>query len=171
MRLFVALWPPPEVANRVAALSRPAHPGLRWTVAEQWHVTLRFLGEVADTSVPALEGALAAVASSSAPRVAALGPETRRLGRAVLVVPVAGVADLADAVAEATGDVGKAPDPRRFDGHVTVARARGRGAIPAALAGQPVTGAWPVGELVLVRSHLGRGGARYEPLRSYRLGG
>ena len=43
-RLFIAVWPPPDVVEQVAALPRPPVAGLRWTEPEQWHVTLRFLG-------------------------------------------------------------------------------------------------------------------------------
>ena len=45
MRLFVAVWPTPAVVEELGALPRPAAPGLRWTTADQWHVTLRFLGD------------------------------------------------------------------------------------------------------------------------------
>ena len=58
MRLFVAVWPPYEVVNSIAALERPPLPGLRWTTPDQWHVTMRFLGDVDDGSVPALVAAL-----------------------------------------------------------------------------------------------------------------
>ena len=30
-RLFVAVWPPDDVLDAVAALERPAQDGLRWT--------------------------------------------------------------------------------------------------------------------------------------------
>ena len=43
-RLFVAVWPPPEVLDVLAALPRTERPGVRWTTRDQWHVTLRFLG-------------------------------------------------------------------------------------------------------------------------------
>ena len=45
-RLFVAAWPPPDVADAIAALPRPVEPGVRYTPREQWHVTLLFLGTV-----------------------------------------------------------------------------------------------------------------------------
>jgi 2'-5' RNA ligase len=146
MRVFVAVWPSEEIVEVVQALARPEHPDVRWTLREQWHVTLRFLGEVDDA--PALPAELPAAE-------AVLGPATRRVNRQVLVVPVAGLDELARAVA---GDDG------RFTGHLTLARARGRASIPSGLAGAPVEGRWRVEEVTVVRSHLGRGPARYEVL-------
>lgn len=51
MRLFVAVTPPPaalaELDAAVAGL-RAEWPGLRWAGQDRWHVTLAFLGEVAE---------------------------------------------------------------------------------------------------------------------------
>jgi len=83
VRLFVAVWPSDEVVDALAALPRPEAPGLRWTRPDQWHVTLRFLGE-AEPDVAA--GALGALAAE--PTVAELGPVTRLLGNRIMVAPV-----------------------------------------------------------------------------------
>ena len=179
MRLFVAVWPPPWALDAVAALARPEHPGLRWTTPDQWHVTLRFLGEVAEPgptlrAVEAGAPALRAVAAATGPGGvrATMGPAVAVLGRHVLVVPVAGLEPLAGAVVAATAGVGEAPPDRPFRGHLTLARAR-RGAEvgPRALAGAPVQGLWPVTELTVVRSHLSSGGARYEVVHRVALAG
>ena len=168
MRLFVGVWPTPEVRELLAAVPRPADPSVRWTTPDQWHVTLRFLGEVADVAVGDVRSALAAVAARPS-RVARLGPATTRLGRGTLMVPVAGVDDLGAAVVEATRHVGRPPEDRPFTGHVTLARGRGRRPVPAALGGQAVEGTWPVGEVVLVRSRLDRRGARYDTVLTVAL--
>ncbi len=51
MRLFVAVTPPPaalaELDAAVAGL-RDGWPRLRWAGQDRWHVTLAFLGEVAE---------------------------------------------------------------------------------------------------------------------------
>jgi 2'-5' RNA ligase len=164
VRLFVGVWPPPEVVAALEAIPRPQHPSVRWLGPEQWHVTLRFLGEVPDAEVPDLEVRLATVARLHHPQVATLGPETRLLGRGMLVAPVSGLDDLARAVTDATRDVGRPPERRAFTGHITLARGRGRSPIPASLAGQPVTAQWTVEDVTLVRSHLSAAGARYEVL-------
>jgi RNA 2',3'-cyclic 3'-phosphodiesterase len=171
VRLFVALRLPPDVVEVVAGLGRPALPGLAWTAPDQWHVTLRFLGEVADDEVASLRAALVDVGERAAPRTARLGPATYRLHRGVLVVPVAGVDDLAAAVVDATSATGRPPERRPFAGHVTVARGRGRRPVPASLAGEAVSAAWEVGSLELVRSELHPAGARYETVQRVALRG
>jgi RNA 2',3'-cyclic 3'-phosphodiesterase len=70
-RLFVAVWPPAEVLDRLEALPRVELAGCRWTIRAQWHVTLRFLGE-ADPDVAA--EALATLPSSSSSFDAAPSP-------------------------------------------------------------------------------------------------
>jgi 2'-5' RNA ligase len=56
MRLFFALWPSPAAAERLAsaATDAAARLGGRPTRLETLHLTLAFLGEVADERVPGL---------------------------------------------------------------------------------------------------------------------
>lgn len=169
VRLFVALWPPPEVVDLLAALSRPALPGLRWTTPDQWHVTLRFFGS-ADPGVA--EAALRGTAWPAASRpTAALGNVVARFGRETLYVPVSGVEELAHAVAASTADVGEPPPDRPFTGHLTLARARrGRGDVrPLAGARLAHAARWQVDEVTLVASRLEPGGARYSVVASVPL--
>ena len=44
-RLFVALWPPDEVREELRQLHRKDQRGVRFVPEDNWHVTLRFLGE------------------------------------------------------------------------------------------------------------------------------
>src|SRR5258708_31184361 len=66
MRLFAAVTPPPdalaEFDSAVGAL-RADWPGLRWAGLDKWHVTLAFLGEVADERLPDLTERLERAAS------------------------------------------------------------------------------------------------------------
>jgi 2'-5' RNA ligase len=156
VRLFVAVAPPAEVLDRVASLRRPERPGVRWTRRDQWHVTLVFLGEVADPDpiVDALD------AAPLEPATAVVGPAVATLGRRVLQVPLAGLDDLAAAVRRTLPPA--RPDAHPFRGHLTLARAdRAR---LGDLAGEPVDGRFAVEDVRLVRSHLGGGGPRYEDL-------
>jgi RNA 2',3'-cyclic 3'-phosphodiesterase len=160
----VAAWPPPHVVDALAGLDRPDLPAVRWTSPEAWHVTLRFLGGVAPDDVPGVAGALGALRSPG-PTVAELGPATRRLGSAVLMVPVTGLAPLAAAVQRTLTTVGIAPEDRPFLGHLTLARARGRARLPGGLAGAPLVARWEVAEVTLVESTLGGSrGSRYTVL-------
>lgn len=154
-RLFVAAWPSPEILDLVATLPRPHERGVRWTRRDQWHVTLRFLGNAA------VDEAADALARLDAPAcTAVVGPQVARLGRFVVVVPVAGLDELAAAVSDVTAEVGEPPDPRPFAGHLTVARLRNRAA--CGLTGTPITGSFPVTEVHLVRSDNGPDGSHYE---------
>lgn len=171
MRLFVAVWPTPEVRAALAALPRRDET-LRWTTPEQWHLTLRFLGEVPPDALRPLTRSLEVVAASEPPPVVRLGPVTERLRGKVLVVPAQGLDRLAAAVLAATATFGTRPDRGDFVGHLTLARPRRRGGtVGAAVAGDPVVGTWEARALSLVRSHGEPGGSRYEELASLALTG
>jgi 2'-5' RNA ligase len=144
MRLFVGVWPTEEVCDAIAALPRRA--GVRWTRREQWHVTLRFLGEVDDPTE--WSERIRTVAAQHPSRTITLGPKTTMLGRENLVVPAAGVDDVAAALGA-----------EKFRGHLTLSRRATRD-----LAGDPFTASWHATEIALIRSHLGRGPAVYETI-------
>ncbi len=154
-RRFVAVWPPDDVLDASEALHRPVDLGGRWTRRHQWHVTLRFLGDV--ELAPVVQ-ALAGVGEG--PVTARLGPAVELLGRGVLHVPVTGLDALADDVVARTSGLGRPPEDRRFRGHVTLARLDGRP--PEGVLDQPVDVAFPVDAVHVVASHLGGGPARYE---------
>ncbi len=162
-RLFVCVWPTPEVFSVIASLERPSLDALRWTTPAQWHVTLAFLGNVPESRIEELGRALQVAAAQVVDRPEArLGPGTQRVGRSILCVPVDGLEDLAAVVrrsfaAVLTGAGADGP----FHGHITLARARGRRPVPASLAGRPLVGRWEVGGMDLVRSALEPSGARY----------
>jgi 2'-5' RNA ligase len=171
VRLFVAVWPPPEVLDAVEALDRPAQAGVRWTTREQWHVTLRFLGRVDDVEMVAARlGSVGAVAAapSGVGLTATAGPVTTGLGRSLVVLPVSGLDRLAAAVVGLTASFGEPPEPRPFAGHVTLARAK-RGAGVGGLVGAPLSARWPVSEVTLVASELHPAGARYSVLTRFSL--
>lgn len=158
MRLFVAVWPTPEVVDALRRLPRPgaagtAGDGIRWTTPEQWHVTVRFLGDVPEAGLDAVAARWRATASEHDARTVTAGPATTTFGRSVLVVPVAGVDDL-------LGPDGK--------GHLTLARSRRRNLRP--LSGEPFDASWTVEELTLVRSETRPDGAVYEVLDRWPLG-
>ncbi len=170
MRLFIAASPPAAVLDALGALARPAHPRVRWTEPDQWHVTLRFLGEVPE---PALDGLVAAFRSLAAhpPVQVALGPAARRLSRHVLALPVDGLDQLHDAVVLATAAYGEPLDDRPYAGHLTLARGRRNRPLPANTGGQELAASWWVRELLLIRSTPTDGGHRYETLATVSLAG
>ncbi len=161
-RLFVAAWPPASVIDRLAALSRPDEPGVRWTTPEQWHVTLRFLGGADPDAVEAALAGMHAVAAD-----ATLGPRVERLGRGVVMAPVAGLDALASSVRTVTAPLGEPPDPRPFLGHITLARLSNRGSCE--LTGARVDASFAVTEVALVFSETHPDGARYTDLARFSL--
>jgi len=167
-RLFVAVWPPAEVLDRLAVLARPEIRGLRWTDRRQWHVTLRFHGPVDE--VAPVRAALAGVEAAGEITAAALGPAVGCFGRRILHVPVMGLDALAAAVIAATAHLGKPPDDRPFSGHVTLARVAKDARVDLrSLTGVPVEAEWEVGAVCLVESRLAPAAARYEVLEELAL--
>jgi RNA 2',3'-cyclic 3'-phosphodiesterase len=165
VRLFVAVSLPPDVIALVRALPRPPLASLRWTTEDQWHVTLRFLGEVEDPPAvaDALKGVPDALAAKGVEDVeAVLGAATAWFrGRQILHVPVAGLDAVAEAVTDATRAWGTPDEEHPFVGHLTLARVR-RGKVgPANLAGTPVAAEWSVSDIDLMSSTLGPGGSSY----------
>jgi 2'-5' RNA ligase len=166
-RLFVAVLPPPEVVARLSALDRPALPGVRWSVPEQWLVKLRPLGHVDGRVVPALRDALG-TELDGAPEVACrLGPATRRLGGQWLGVPVDGLDDLAAVVFEATEELVPVTHPQPFQADLVLARGR----VPRELAGRPVAGSWTARSVSLLADRSAPGRVRFEELAGFPLEG
>lgn len=141
--------------------------GLRVLPPASLHVTLAFLGERPEEEVGAIGEAVAACAAPvrglSLGRPAALGR-----GRALsidLADPHGDCAALQSRVSAALAAIGAyQPEQRPYRPHLTVARGdrvRVRGLPPL-----PDLGEFDGTAVTLFRSHLGRGGARYEPLVS-----
>ena len=177
MRLFVAVWPPPEVIDLIADLPRPEVRGLRWAARPHWHVTIRFLGNV--TEVDQVAEALS-VLSGSDRASAVLGPATAWFpGRRVLQIPVAGLEDLGRRVNAALAPLdallpASAKPDEPFNGHLTVARVRGKGRIHSAEAskveGKEIEAAWEVQRFSLMASSLGSEGPTYSDVSTVPLG-
>jgi 2'-5' RNA ligase len=177
MRLFVAVWPPDEVLDLVAALERPTVDGIRWTTRAQWHVTLRFLGEVADPG-PVVES-LKEISGSPTP-VARLGPNSEWFpGYRVLQVPVGGLRELEARISGVLSELhndrdGRSSRSAEYDGHLTLARVRGGRRIDrherSALSGGEISTTWTVGSVSLVASVLGRDGSTYAEVTNIALG-
>ncbi len=165
MRLFVAAWPPSDVVEQLRTRPRPDTPGVRWSTEDQWHVTLRFLGRVED--VQDVRDALATIELPAAE--VSVGPATKRLGNGILMLPVHGLDAVAHEVLRVTDEIVPAEE-RHFTGHLTVARAKSRGAIPKSLEGTPFEARWTATSFALVRSQTKPSGAVYDDVETYPLG-
>ncbi|MEM8746248.1 MAG: RNA 2',3'-cyclic phosphodiesterase [Actinomycetota bacterium] len=164
-RLWVGIWPPDWVVERLSELHRKDQVGARFVPPQNWHVTLRFLGDADPSAVDvALRSADLRAASVR------LGPAVDLLGEKMLVLPAAGVDDLAASVVGATRVLGTEPIRRRFVGHLTLARLKRRANMPRAL-GELFSAEWRVDSVALVESTLRPDGARYETLAEYPTSG
>lgn len=136
-RLFTALEIPPLIAGELAGL-RGGLPGARWIDAENYHITLRFLGDIDDAMAHDVALTLAAIRR---PPIGVALDEIGSFGgdkpRAIVVKARASSA-LAELQAEQERllrRIGAPPEPRKFTPHVTLARLRGAscGAVAAYL--------------------------------------
>lgn len=185
MRLFVAVDPSEEVRQALAGWLerlRPRAPDAKWSRADAFHLTLAFLGNVADELVEPIGRALEAVAGRHLPvelEAAGGGSFGGRRPR-VLWAGLRGpdlerLAALRRGVEEAMVPFGYQPEARPFQPHFTLARAREAHGDPrlAICAGEldgASMGRFVVEELVLYRSELSPKGARYTPLSHHPLG-
>ena len=68
--MFVALVPPDEVLEDLSEFLAPrqaAEPGFRWTVPDQWHLTLAFMASVAERHLDDLVARLERAAARRTP--------------------------------------------------------------------------------------------------------
>lgn len=184
MRSFVALEVPPAVrmtVERAVDPLRRRRDGLRWTPAEQWHITVAFIGSV--ESPPSEIAHMLGGPAAAAPETIHLsigGPG--RFGRRVLWLevtdrPRGAVAALGASVQEALSGAGIPVDAREVHPHLTLARTGrgGRARIDAATveAVPGIDASWEIDDLVLYASvQQGHGRPnRYEVQARVPLGG
>jgi 2'-5' RNA ligase len=126
MRLFVGLELPWEIRQRLALLSGTGVPGARWVPMENYHLTLRFIGEVPAFRAEEVDEALAALRARrftfelSGVGTFAKGGRETTLWVGVTKNPQ--LDHLAGKVETAMQRIGLEPERRRFAPHVTLAR-------------------------------------------------
>lgn len=178
MRAFFGL-PLPEAQRKQLDLHLAScvakAPEFRWTPAPNLHLTVRFIGNIERTVVEGIADRLD-LSQPAGFELEMGGVETFKRGRLVRVVwlQVRAGAEPARALAAeveaACAWAGLDPEPRPFQPHLTLARARARdGAELTSLPAPPALPPWRAEELILYSSHLGRAGSVYEPLRRLRL--
>lgn len=162
-RLFLAVGPPEEVTEQLMSLPRKDQPGVRFVRPENWHITLRFLGEADPDDVSERLAGIRLGATT-----ARLGPGVDVIHERALVIPVHGLDAISAAVAERTRAIGT-PSRKRFNGHLTIARVKAHAPMPRAL-GMLVSAEFAVGEIALVLSRLHQDRARYETVETWPVG-
>ena len=148
--------------------------GLRWSDPDGWHVTLAVLGSVEASEVGGLVERLEAAVRDHAPselETAGLGgfPSASRARGAWY-----GVTDPERRLRRLAADVRRAldVDAAPFRAHVTLGRAKSAAVDlrPWIAEARAPAGRLAVDRVELMRSHLGRGPARYEVLATVPLG-
>lgn len=178
LRVFVAVPVPDEVRHRlVAALDamvgdipgKVVRPG-------NWHVTLRFLGEIPEDHCERLVAALdqADLGKRFRLRWGGLGAFPRPERANVLWIgPDRGLARLealAAAVREAVDDAGLGIEDRPFNPHLTLSRIRpGEDLSGLVNSCSPFHVTMPVDRVTVYQSRLGSGGAAYRVLEEIEL--
>ena len=176
IRLFVGLSIPEDVCERLALLGGGV-PGARWEPSENYHVTLRFIGEVeihqaedidAELSrlrMPAFDlnlGAIGHFGPADKARVLYVGVERSEM-----------LQRLQTKVENAVQRAGLPAETRKFVPHVTLAR----------LSNAPMqrlqvfrerhnlfrAGPFPIGDFILYSSHPGKGHSVFHEEASYLL--
>lgn len=187
-RLFVAVDPPDSVVEEIAALREAGpQPGreehtldARWTDPAQYHLTLRFVGEVEEYRVDAIQDAVAPDRDESPGpfelRPSGLGVFPSRRNPRILWVGfenAPGLLSLRKGLEERLVESGLDPDDRSFVPHLTVARLDGT---PAGEVHRFVkahrdfsTRSFRVDAYHLYESELRSSGARHRRLETYSL--
>jgi RNA 2',3'-cyclic 3'-phosphodiesterase len=129
MRLFVALELPWELRQRVALLAGAGIPGARWVPPENYHVTLRFIGEAPRHLAEEIDHALAALrAPSFALTLSGIGTFAKGGRSQSLWMGVERsepLERLQGKIETALQRCGLEPERRRFQPHVSLARLDG----------------------------------------------
>ena len=174
-RLFTALEVPESVATRLAMMQGGLS-GARWITPENYHLTLRFFGDVDGSTAYAIADALATIRHPGLEiafdRLDSFGGRQPR-ALVVRARPNRSLLALQDANERAARIAGMPAETRKFTPHVTLARLRG--VAPTAVAGylgqrgllfvEPFT----VSRFVLYSARDRVGGGPYVVERAYDL--
>ncbi|MGA9780347.1 MAG: RNA 2',3'-cyclic phosphodiesterase [Verrucomicrobiia bacterium] len=188
-RLFVAISIPEAIRNEMIRVQHELQPVapqgvVRWTKPEQFHLTLRFFGDVSSDCLTALRESVRAVCSGeSALHLQAQGVgffPNARSPRVIWIGITDGENRLADfqrKIEDAVQPFSAGPGSERFAGHVTLGRFNQHKwlDINELIAGGETMkswkfGEWTVREVEIIRSELLATGSRYTLLAAIRLG-
>ena len=174
-RLFSAIEIPVNVAERLTML-RSGLSGARWIDPENYHLTLRFIGDVDGATARDFTQALGEiVAAPFELRLNGLGSFGGGRPRALFagIAPSEGLEVLRRANERAVRETGLPPEGRNFKPHVTLARLRGAraDAVAAYLERQGGIGpqSFTVSRFVLYSSRNSVGGGPYVVEAAYPL--
>lgn len=186
MRLFFAVAVPDEVLERVGAIQtqlreRIGDEGVRWTRPDQFHYTLKFLGEQSFQRAETAVEVATAIAEEGAPfemTLSGVGAFPNDQRPSILWVGAAQGADELVTLATRLDDVlsrrGFPHDKKPLKAHLTLARIKtyaGEAAAARTLRSAPDAdcGSFRVDRFVLMRSILKPTGSEYSILKEFNL--
>ena len=168
MRLFLSLPIPPDLAQALTRLTQTIElPKGRRTASENIHLTLVFLGEVAEPTLPSIEHELSKLNFAPFPlKLLSLNTFPRAGVLFVEVEPTRPLLHLQAEVAAGMARCGFAPEARLYHPHITLARFhaplrlnKNKQALPPSL-----QRSFTAGTVNLYRSTLTPTGSHYEIL-------
>lgn len=187
IRLFTALGLPDDLRTRLTALQGGID-SARWVAPENLHITLRFIGEVAEDRADDIVAALDRIRTGAFPVTVSgagrFGTNDRTRALWAGVERTAALDALHDKIDRALINTGLPPEGRKYTPHVTLARfgggqGGGRDRSRDASAGRVLQWLEAQGgffampfearEFILYESHLGRNGADYVPVATFPL--
>jgi len=188
LRLFVAIPMPETVRNETTGVQRELQrlvPGdaIRWTKPEQFHLTLRFLGDVPVERVPALQetvNAVCAGVSALCLRAQGIGFFPNARSPRVIWVGVndgeGRLVDLQKKIEGAVQPFTQETGSGKFVGHVTLGRVKflkrpeiEKLAAQARSVQDRSFGEWTANEIEIIQSRLSSAGAEHSLLVSVQL--
>ena len=179
MRLFVAIDLPWVLRERLAMLSGAGISGARWVPPENYHLTLRFIGETPGFQAEEIDHALLALkAPAFSLTLAGVGTFAKSGRGSAIWVGVersAPLDHLRSKIEVALQRCGVEPERRRFQPHVTLARLdnASEAKVAAFVQAHNLFRADPVeiSHFTLFSSRLGKDQAAYTPEVEYDLVG
>ena len=191
-RLFVAILLPEEIREAVARVQIRLRDvmeeeGIRWTAPEQFHFTLKFLGDVEESDLlSVIEGVGQASARSTlwALDVARLGVFPKQRNPQILWVGATGgvpvLQETAQYINEELAKRGFEAETKPYIPHITLARMKTRAGEEMVAKNLPMLQAEPelretlgtflVQECALMQSELRPGGAVYTAVKTFAFG-
>jgi 2'-5' RNA ligase len=189
LRLFIAISIPEPVRDQIIRVQQELQPLVprdmaRWARSDQFHLTLRFLGDVPADGVEDLKKSAGAVCRNVRPlslRAEGVGffpnPRSPRVIWVGINDREGRLVDLQKQIETAVGPFSPEPGKKNFTGHATLGRLKNpRPADTRDLAARAqslekrLLGEWTAHEIEIIRSELSPAGARYTSLAVFRLG-
>lgn len=174
-RLFTGFEVPSDVAMRLSLLQGGLH-GARWIDKENYHITLRFIGDVDDRTADEVAYELGGIDRPPLElKIQGTGSFGNRKPHSVWarIEPSEGLAELQSEQERLFQRLGLEPEGRKYTPHITLARLRGTSTAETAewlsMRGDLAIPPFTVERFVLFSSRASRGGGPYLVEEAYPL--